>query len=269
MELLSEKIGFYGAGNMGHAIIKGLIDSNLYRPEDIIVFDVYQPTLDRIQQELGVTVSNEEREVAKAASTLVLAVKPTIIPSVLEKIDSVLTESHLIISIAAGVTIQRLSENVSNKQKFARAMPNTPALIGEGMSAISVNEEVTAEDKDKIFNIFTSFGEAEFVAEYLMDAVVGVSGSAPAYIYMFIEALADGAVLAGMPRASAYKFAAQTVLGSAKMVKETGKHPGELKDMVCSPGGTTIAAVSSLEANHFRATVMEAVQAASEKNKLM
>lgn len=150
---------------------------------------------------------------------------------------------------------------------MVRAMPNTPALVGAGMAGLCVNEHVTEAEKEHAYAIFGSFGKAEFVPERLMDAVVGVSGSAPAYICLFIEALADGAVLEGMPRNQAYTFAQQVVYGTAKMALESGKHPGELKDMVCSPGGTTIAAVKTLEEHGFRAAVINAVSTAAEKNR--
>lgn len=171
--------------------------------------------------------------------------------------------------LLGGVTIQDLEELTSAKTKIVRVMPNTPALVGEAMSSISPNINVSSEEINEVTAIFTSFGEAEVVSENLMDAVIGVSGSSPAYVYMFIEALADGAVLSGMPRDKAYKFAAQAVLGAAKTVLETGEHPGKLKDMVTSPGGTTIEAVKSLENDGFRSAVINAVQAAANKNSSM
>ena len=175
----------------------------------------------------------------------------------------------LIVMIAAGQTIAVNEARFGRNIKIVRAMPNTPALVGEGMAALCANSYVTGEEKDEVREIFESFGKAEFVAENMMDVVAGVSGSSPAYVYMFIEALADGAVLQGMPRQQAYTFAAQAVLGSARMVLETGMHPGALKDMVCSPGGTTIEAVASLEQDGLRAAVIRAVDVCTEKSKAM
>ena len=170
-------------------------------------------------------------------------------------------------SIAAGKNMEFLTAGLGEDKKIIRVMPNTPALVGAGITGFTANGNVTAEDKEKALKILSSFGEAEEVPEKLMDVVTSVGGSAPAFVYMFIEALADGAVLDGMPRDKAYHFAAQCVLGSAKMVLESGKHPGELKDMVCSPGGTTIEGVRALEDAGFRGIVMEAVHAATEKSK--
>lgn len=266
---MNERIGVCGAGNMGKAIIQGLIQSEVYRPENILVLDISSEELDKMHNELGITAFSDEKVLAKSADILIFAVKPNVLPSVLGKIKPYLNKDQLIISIAAGVSISRIESILSDQMKIIRVMPNTPALVGEGMSALVVNQNVDEQDKLKVESIFSSFGKAEFVSESLMDSVVGLSGSGPAYVYMFVEAMADGAVQQGMSRQMAYKFAAQTVLGAAKMILETGKHPGELKDMVCSPGGTAIEAVKSLEENYFRATVMNAVIAASEKNKIM
>ena len=165
----------------------------------------------------------------------------------------------LVLSIAAGVTLDQLARALGHDRKIVRAMPNTPSLVNAGMTSVTPNALVTPEDVADVLNIFRCFGEAEVIAESMIHPVVGVSGSAPAYVFMFLEAMADAAVLGGMPRAQAYKFAAQAVMGSAKMVLETGKHPGELKDMVCSPGGTTIEAVRVLEERGFRSAVVESM----------
>ena len=175
----------------------------------------------------------------------------------------------MIVSIAAGKTIAAIEDSFGKPVKLVRAMPNTPALVGEAMSALCVNQNVTPEELKEVQALFNSFGKSEVISESLMDAVIGVSGSSPAYVYMFIEALADGAVKYGLPRAKAYQMAAQTVLGSAKMVLETGKHPGQLKDEVCSPGGTTIAGVSALEEWGFRNAVIKAEDASYEKGRKM
>jgi pyrroline-5-carboxylate reductase len=266
---MSKTIGFIGAGNMGKAIMKGILSAGQASPDEIFVFDLYQPSLDAVHSEMGVSIASSEKEVAQKAEIIILAVKPNGISEVLNTINEEISEDKVVVSIAAGTSIEKLSANLPDHAKIVRVMPNTPALVGYGMSAISCNPYVTEEEQQVILSIFNSFGEAELVGENLMDAVTGISGSGPAYVYMFIEALADGAVVEGMSRNNAYKFAAQTVLGAAQMVLQTGKHPGELKDMVSSPGGTTIAAVKSLENDGFRSAVMNAVIASAEKNRNM
>lgn len=261
-------IAFIGAGNMAKAIIKGLIQSELYQPKEILVYNHrYEPTLKQLEQDLGITPTLELSEAA-AASILILAVKPFVFPKLLEDLKAQLNEQQLVVSIAAGVTIAQMEE-VLGQRKIVRVMPNTPALVGEGMTSISNNPHVTVEEAAEIQKLFESMGKAAQVPESMIDAVIGVSGSSPAYTYLFIEALADGAVAEGMPRQMAYEFAAQAVLGAAKMVLETKEHPGVLKDNVSSPGGTTIQAVKTLEENGFRAAVMKAVHAAAEKNRQM
>ena len=195
--------------------------------------------------------------------------KPNKYTHVIEKIKNHIKPDAVIISIAAGLSMEKIESFFGKDIKLIRVMPNTPALVSQAMSAICKNKFVSDNEIDEVLEIFQAFGKTELVEERLMDVVTGVSGSSPAYVYMFIEALADGAVLQGMPRDKAYKMAAQSVLGSAKMVLETGKHPGQLKDEVCSPGGTTIEAVYSLEKNNFRAAVIEAVNVCTEKSKNM
>ena len=198
-----------------------------------------------------------------------LAVKPFHFAEVVPEISEEVTENKLVISIAAGQTIANIEKLFTKQISLVRVMPNTPALVGEGAAGICRNEKVTEEDLHKAVEIFECLGMAEVIPESMIDAVIGVSGSSPAYVFMFIEAMADAAVADGMPRASAYRFAAQAVLGSAKMVLETGKHPAELKDMVCSPAGTTIEAVRVLEEKGFRSAVFEAQKACVEKAKNM
>lgn len=264
-----KKIGFIGGGNMGSAMMSGIVKTGVRCPEDVMVYDVYAPALEKLKAELSVNTTDSVEELIGASEIIVLAVKPQVLPAVLKAHSAKITADKLVISIAAGVTLTRLTELLSEAHKIVRVMPNTPAMVGEGMSGICVNENVTAEEKQEVLEMFQCFGKAELVPEKLIDAVVGVSGSSPAYVYMFIEALADGAVREGMPRSQAYTFAAQAVLGSAKMVLESGKHPGELKDMVCSPAGTTIDAVAALEESGMRAAVMNAVHVAAEKNRNM
>ncbi len=261
------KIGFIGTGNMGSAMMGGIISSGIVPPEDVMASDIFQAALDRVSEQLGVATSTNNRDVVEFADVIFLAIKPQFLAHALEGIKDMDFTDKLVVSIVAGQSLERLSELFGKKLKLIRVMPNTPALVGEGMSALSPNELVSEEEAADVLKLFESFGKAEIVPERLQDAVVGISGSSPAYVYMFIEALADGAVAEGMPRAQAYKFAAQAVLGSAKMVLETGEHPGVLKDAVCSPGGTTIEAVATLEALGFRNAVIEAERVCIDKSR--
>lgn len=264
---MKQQIGFIGAGNMGMAIINGLIASKIVKPNQIAIFNKHQDKVKQLSKEIGIQAAESAEQLAKTADIVVIGVKPNVVPSVLASIKSSLTKKTLIVSIAAGVTIESMEAIVGTDHKIIRVMPNTPSLVREGVSSLSENNNVTASELKTVVTMFESLGLAQVVPESLIHAVVGVSGSAPAYVFMFIEAMADAAVLAGMPRAQAYQFAAQAVLGSAKMVLETGKHPGELKDMVCSPGGTTIEAVKTLEDKGFRAAVIEAMTSCINKSK--
>lgn len=261
------KIGFIGLGNMATAMIGGILGKGLYTNADIIGSDKMQATADLAKEKLGITTYADNKEVVKNADIVVFAVKPIFLPEVIEEIKGEVTMDKLIISIVAGKTVAWIEDAFAKQIRLVRCMPNTPAFVGEGCTAICLNASATKEDETFALDIMNSFGKASVVAEHLMDAVVGVSGSSPAYVFMFIEAMADAAVLAGMPRAQAYEFAAQSVLGSAKLVLETGRHPADLKDMVCSPGGTTIEAVKVLEEKGFRAAVMDAIGACVEKSK--
>ena len=261
------KIGFIGLGNMATAMIGGILGKRLYTKADIIGSDKLQSTADKAKEKFGIETYADNKAVVKAADVIVFAVKPIFLPEVIEEIKDEVTKYKLVISIVAGKTIAWIEEAFEKEIRLVRCMPNTPAFVGEGCTAICLNQAATKEDETLALAIMNSFGKASIVKEHLMDAVVGVSGSSPAYVFMFIEAMADAAVLAGMPRAQAYEFAAQSVLGSAKMVLETGRHPADLKDMVCSPGGTTIEAVKVLEEKGFRAAVMDAIGACVEKSK--
>ncbi len=267
---MNKKIGFIGCGNMARAIIAGIVSSGLCAPENMIASNRTQPALDNIKEQYGIRTTTDNVQVAKEAEILFLCVKPNVFQVVIPQIKNEVRQDTLIVSIAAGQTIHTIEELFGGRDiKLVRVMPNTPALVGEAMSSISPNANVTKEETVMVKDIFDHVGKAEIVDEKLIDAVVGVSGSSPAYVYMFIEAMADAAVSGGMPRAQAYKFAAQAVLGSAKMVLETGKHPGELKDMVCSPGGTTIEAVCALEERGFRDAVIAGTKACIAKSKEM
>ena len=266
---LKMKIGFIGLGNMASAMIGGIIKNQVVESGDIYGSDHFKEAVDKAQNLFRIQPLATNVEVAKKCDVLVLSVKPQFYVDVITEIKDVVKEDTLIITIAPGKTLKWLSQFFGGTHKIIRCMPNTPALVGEGCTGVCKNEYVTKNELNQVLTILNSFGKAYEVAEYMMDAVVSVSGSSPAYVFMLIEAMADGAVEAGMPRKDAYAFAAQAVLGSAKMVLETGKHPGELKDMVCSPAGTTIEAVRVLEEKGFRSSVIEAMRACTEKSKNM
>lgn len=264
---MSEKIiGFIGGGNMATAIIGGILSSDIADRDHVIASAKSEATAARLAEAFGIQTSVQNTEISKKADILFLAVKPNMFAVVIPEIKDTVKESTVIVSIAAGQPMEKIEEAFGRPVKLIRSMPNTPALVGESMSALCRNALVSDEELAEVQNLFNSFGESEVIPEKLMDAVVGVSGSSPAYVYMFIEAMADAAVADGMPRAQAYKFAAQSVLGSAKMVLETGKHPGELKDAVCSPGGTTIEAVAALEKAGLRSAVIEGQRACVKKS---
>ncbi|MBQ8185001.1 MAG: pyrroline-5-carboxylate reductase [Lachnospiraceae bacterium] len=259
-------IGFIGMGNMGSAILKGALQA--FAPEELVFTALSDQTKQRVWKETGVPYALSNAECANNCKYLILAVKPQYYDAVLKQIHYVVTSRHVVISLAPGITSEKLKEELGADCRIIRAMPNTPAAIGEGMTGLAYNrEEFSGEELAVIEKLFGSIGKYEQVEERLMSAVVCASGSSPAFVYMFIEALADGAVRFGMPRDKAYAFAAQAVAGAAKMVMETGEHPGSLKDKVCSPGGTTIAGVAALEEAGFRSAVMKACAACFEKSE--
>ncbi|MGO5075294.1 pyrroline-5-carboxylate reductase [Clostridium sporogenes] len=266
---MNKVIGFIGAGNMGQAMVGGIVNSKLVVSENIILSDLNEKALAAANEKFGVRVTTDSNELAKEADILVLSVKPNLYPIVIKGIKDSVKKDVIVVTIAAGKALEDTENMFGKRIKIVRVMPNTPALVGEGMAAICPNDLVSKGETEEVISIFESFGKAEIVGEKLMDSVTAVSGSSPAYVYMFIEAMADAAVLEGMPRDKAYKFAAQAVLGSAKMVLETGMHPGALKDMVCSPGGTTIEAVATLEKHGFRNAIIEAMRDCAIKSKEM
>lgn len=263
------KIGFIGLGNMAKAMIGGMISKGMVSGKDVIGSARTKATTLEMKEKYGIETTLDNSLVAKDADILFLAVKPQIFDEVLPKVKDVIKRDALIVSIAAGKTIADIEGILGKDIKLVRCMPNTPALVGEGCTGVCRNRNVTEEEMERCIGLLESFGLAKEVPEKLIDAVSGVSGCSPAYVFMFLEALADGAVEAGMPRKQAYTFAAQAVLGSAKLMLETGKHPGELKDMVTSPAGTTIEGVRVLEEKGFRGAVIAAVKASVEKNKKM
>jgi len=263
------KIGFIGCGNMGQAMLSGMLDSGKVKPEDLIVSAKTLESKVNLKKKYGVYVAETNTEVAMIADVIFLAVKPQYYEEVIAEIKQSVWSEKILVSIAPGKTFAWLEEKVGKPCKIIRTMPNTPSLVKEGMMGICANDKVSKEELQMVSSLCASFSKVEIVTEPLLDVVTAVSGSSPAYVFMFIEAMADAAVEGGMPRKQAYTFAAQAVLGSAKMVLETGMHPGELKDMVCSPGGTTIQAVRVLEEQGMRAAVMDAMKACLDKSRNM
>lgn len=263
------KLGFIGTGNMATAIMSGVIKKGLISANEIIGSDLSAASREKVSASLGIHVTASNLEVAEKAEVIVLSIKPQYYADVIAEIKDVVKENQLVISITPGKTLAWLEEQFGKPVKITRTMPNTPAMVNEGMTAAIPNPYMSEAEISYVKEILESFGKVEIVTENLMDVVVSTSGSSPAYVYMMIEAMADAAVSGGMPRKQAYQFAAQAVLGSAKMVLETGIHPGELKDMVCSPGGTTIEAVRTLEALGFRSAIIEAMKVCEEKSKNM
>jgi len=263
------KLGFIGAGNMASAIMNGVIKNGIFKPEEIIASDLSEAGRNKAKEALGVIVTGDNREVVAWAEVVVLAVKPQFYADVIKEIKDTVKEDQVIVTIAPGKTLEWLEEQFDKTVKIVRTMPNTPAMVLEGMTAVCRNANVTDEELDYVCSILNAFGKAEVIPEKLMDIFTATCGSSPAYVFMFIEAMADAAVAGGIPRAQAYKMAAQAVYGSAKMVMELDKHPGELKDMVCSPAGSTIEAVRVLEEKGMRSAVIEAMYACAKKSSEM
>jgi len=261
------KIGFLGAGKMASALAKGFIRAGLVSPGGMLASDPSQAARAGFEKETGAATTTDNRKVPEFASVLVLAVKPDQVVSALSEIRGGLTPEHLLISIAAGVTLAKLEGELGPKARVIRVMPNTPALVGASASAFAAGKAALPNDAELTNRLLSAVGLAFQLKESLLDAVTGLSGSGPAYVYLIIEALSDGGVAAGLPRDVATKLAAQTVLGSARMALETGLHPGALKDMVTSPGGTTIEGLHELEKGKLRGTLISAVRAAAEKSR--
>ena len=247
------KVGFIGGGNMASAMIGGMIQKGVVSADDILVSVRTEKSVERLTNQFGVQATTENEAVVAGSDLVFLAVKPNQIKNIINLVKNFISPEKIIVSILPGKSLQWLGTEIGKPTKLIRTMPNTPALVGEELQLV--------------LTLLKSFGRAEVVPEYLMDTVTGVSGSSPAYVFLFLEALADAAVAEGMPRKQAYEFAAQSVLGSAKMLLETGMHPGELKDMVCSPGGTTIEAVAVLEREKLRSAVIDATRACIRKSK--
>lgn len=261
------KLGFLGAGKMAGALAKGFLQAGLVSADHLIASDPYEAARVALGQETGAKTTTQNADVLKFADVILLAVKPDQVNGVLAEARPHLTSRHLLLSIAAGVPLARMEAALPEGARVVRVMPNTPALVGASASAFALGKAARPEDAELAQKLFSSVGVAYAVKESLLDAVTGLSGSGPAYAFLIMEALSDGGVAAGLPRDIATKLAAQTLLGSAKLLLETGLHPGALKDMVTSPGGTTIEGLHELEKGGVRAALINAVRAATDKSK--
>ncbi len=256
-------IGIIGTGNMGSALINGAVKA--FGKDNVFFYDASEDKRKKISEEYGISPCRDNTELVNICDIVVLAVKPQVIFKVIEGIVPALkNDNTTVISIAPGISTERLNEAFCHKAQIVRVMPNTPAMVGEGMAAVTFAEGFKGK-KEEALKLFNSVGRAVELPESLMNAAIVANGSSPAFVFMFIEAMADGAVKHGIPRDKAYEMVAQTVLGSAKLMLETGKHPGELKDQVCSPGGTTICGTAALEENNFRGSLIKACDAVMEK----
>jgi pyrroline-5-carboxylate reductase len=265
--MLKEKIGIIGAGKIGSAIARGIIRAGLVTKDLVMASDVSDPLRQAIAKQLGIKATPDNGKVCDFADVVILAVKPQIVDSVLKESAKKLGKAKLLVSVAAGVPLSRLESNLAPRARVVRVMPNIPCVVGAGAAGYAGGEHATAKDMETVGLVLNSFGVALPVEEKYLDAVTGLSGSGPAYVFLFIEALTDGGVQAGLSRDVALKLAVQTVYGSARMALESSKHLGELKDEVTSPGGTTIAGLYALEQRGFRGTVMEAVASATRRSQ--
>jgi pyrroline-5-carboxylate reductase len=262
----TKTLGFVGAGNMAEALVKGLLHAKVVPPEGIIVSDVKTDRLAHFTQEHGVRTTQDNHELVRASDVVVLSVKPQVIDKVLGLFGGDIKSTQLVISVAAGVPVSAIEARLPEGTHVVRTMPNTPATVQAGATAISAGTHATEEDLEVARALFSAVGRVVTLDETLLDAVTGLSGSGPAYVMLMIEALADGGVKVGLHRDTALLLAAQTVYGSAKLLLDTGEHPGRLKDMVTSPGGTAIAGLHTLESGGLRRTLIDAVEAATNRS---
>jgi pyrroline-5-carboxylate reductase len=261
------RLGFVGGGNMAEAMLRGFLTSSLVSPAQIVVSDIREDRLAYLRQTFGVRTATSNAEAVGQSDTIILAVKPQVLDRVLDGLTEAVSEAPLLISIAGGVPISRIAKKFPRPVRIIRVMPNTPVLVLEGMSALASGTHATRQDLETARELFEAVGKVVLLDEALMDAVTGLSGSGPAYAFVIIEALADAGVKVGLSRDVAQLLAAQTLRGAARMVLETGSHPGQLKDMVASPGGTTIAGLHALEEGALRATLIHAVEAATRRSR--
>lgn len=266
---MNKKIGFIGCGNMGKAMLLSLLNDEKITKNDILVSTRTEKSGSKITNETGIKYTLNNCDVARFSDILFLAVKPNMYESVIKEIRNYMKEDTIVVTIAAGIKLSDVESWFVKEAKIIKTMPNTPAMVGEGMSAICPNKLVEEKELEYVCNLYNNFGKYEILEEKDFHAFIALCGSSPAYVFMFIEAMADAAVKLGIPRTKAYTMASQSILGSAKLALETGKHPGELKDMVCSPGGTTIDAVVELENKGFRNSVISAMEKCAEKSKNM
>jgi pyrroline-5-carboxylate reductase len=259
-------IGFLGTGNMAEALIRGLLHAGVVKPEQVVGSEPRPERAEEMTQKYGITVVADNNEVARRSGILILSIKPQVMSKVLEQVAPHVHPNALVISIAAGIPLAAIEARLP-RARVVRTMPNTPALVSAGATAIAAGGHATPEDLQAAKRIFDSVGMTVILDESQMDAVTGLSGSGPAYIFLIIEALSDAGVKMGLSRYNAQALAAQTLLGSAKMLLETGEHPGRLKDMVTSPGGTAIAGLHTLEQGGLRTTLINAVEAATKRSK--
>jgi pyrroline-5-carboxylate reductase len=264
--MTTRRWGFIGAGKMATALARGMLRAGIASAESICASDPLVSARELFRRETGIAALESNADVVRRSDVLVLAVKPQSMRSVLAELRPAVTSEHLVISIAAGITIASIVEGLGPEVRVVRVMPNTPALVGEGASAYALGPRVRPDDEAVVKALLGSVGHTAVVVESLLDAVTGLSGSGPAFVYLIIEALTDGGVRAGLPREVATLLATQTVLGAARMVRETGQHPGVLKDQVASPGGTTIAGLHALETGGVRGALIDAVLAATRRS---
>ncbi|MHA1671540.1 MAG: pyrroline-5-carboxylate reductase [Promethearchaeota archaeon] len=267
--MFEKKLGIIGIGKIGSALLKRFVCTNTIKNDSIIIYDIDGARLKRISEELNVEIAINNLELVKRSRYILIAVIPQVINKILSEISTVISEDQTLISIAAGVSIEHIFKTINKSIGLIRIMTNTPAIIGAAASAIASNEYVNEKELNFTKKLFNSVGLVVELDEIHLDAVTGLSGSGPAYIFIIIEALADGGVKMGLPREISQKLAAYTVMGSAKLLLETGKHPGELKDMVATPAGTTITAIYEIESAKLRATMIRAVEAATLKSKTL
>ena len=265
--MYEKELGIIGVGKIGSALLKRIISTNTIDRNKIIIFDVDKEKLHKLSKDLDVDCANSNTDLVNSSKHVLIAVIPQVMDNVLREIETAVSVQHVIISIAAGVSFTHITKIITNPVSLIRIMTNTPALVGAAATAIARNENVKDYQLEFVKKIFNSVGMVVELEERHLDAVTGLSGSGPAYIFIIIEALADGGVKMGLPRAIALKLAAQTLLGSAKLLLETNMHPAALKDMVTTPGGTTITAIHELESAKIRATLIRAVEAATIKSK--
>ena len=263
--MIAKKIGWIGCGNMGGAILHGALESGVIAKENAIVYDIKEEMMEKAGN-WGAVLAKSDADVCERCDIILLAVKPQQVAEALAQCGKAL-EGKGLISIVAGITVERLQAMMQGVPRILRVMPNTPAMVFEGAFALCSDNDLAPEEMDAAEELFRSIGVVEKVPENLIDAVCGLSGGGPAYVAMFIEAMADGGVKQGLPRATAYRLAAQTCLGTAKMILDMDMHPGQLKDMVTSPAGTTIEGCEALEKGGMRGAVIECVNAATEKSR--